>query len=43
MPLAEVLEKYDEYANEYDFYRFWWIPHTKQCIVWRANKTKKPV
>ena len=43
MPLKEVLENYLEFAKECDFFRFWWIPHTESCIVWRANKTKKPV
>lgn len=43
LPFDEVLRDYATYLHGNDFFRFWWIPHTKQCVVWTANRTTKPV
>ncbi|ORY89984.1 D-arabinono-1,4-lactone oxidase-domain-containing protein [Syncephalastrum racemosum] len=28
------------YSSEHS--RIWWMPHTNDCVVWRANRTEKP-
>ncbi|KAI8391764.1 D-arabinono-1,4-lactone oxidase-domain-containing protein [Radiomyces spectabilis] len=39
----EVLEKWDEVIHSAEHVRVWWFPHTDDCVVWRANRTEKPV
>ncbi|MCB9479385.1 MAG: FAD-binding protein [Deltaproteobacteria bacterium] len=42
MELSDVLERLDEFVEQNDHFKFWWIPHTKFCIVMRQNRTDKP-
>ncbi|TNV78863.1 hypothetical protein FGO68_gene10845 [Halteria grandinella] len=43
LPFTEVLANYTTFLTQNDFFRFWWIPHTKHCVVWTANRTQKPL
>ena len=41
-PLEEVIADWDKGLwTQNEFTRVWWLPYTKRCIKWRANKTKK--
>jgi len=42
-PLLEIVSDWEkDLWTENEFTRVWWLPHTKQCVKWRANKTDKP-
>jgi FAD/FMN-containing dehydrogenase len=41
MTFSDVMDQYSTLIKQNDFFRFWWIPHTEKCVVWRANKTFK--
>ncbi|KAG8528816.1 uncharacterized protein KY384_006505 [Bacidia gigantensis] len=44
LPLSEVLGKWDgDLWNAGEFTRIWWMPYAKQCVIWSANKTTKPL
>jgi len=43
LPVTEVLANYERLLHENDFFRFWWVPHTSQSVVWTANRTQKEV
>jgi L-gulono-1,4-lactone dehydrogenase len=38
MPLAEVLEGFDELADGSDHFEFYWFPHTKRTLTKRNNR-----
>ncbi|KAI9285771.1 D-arabinono-1,4-lactone oxidase-domain-containing protein [Umbelopsis sp. AD052] len=38
-----VLQNWDTVINSAEHVRVWWYPHTDDCVVWRANRTTKPV
>ena len=38
MPLAEVLARFEEFAEETDHFEFYWFPHTDTALVWRRNR-----
>ncbi|KAJ2964478.1 hypothetical protein NQZ79_g617 [Umbelopsis isabellina] len=39
----DVLQNWDTVTNSAEHVRVWWYPHTEDCVVWRANRTDKPV
>ncbi|KAG2183308.1 hypothetical protein INT43_006313 [Umbelopsis isabellina] len=39
----DVLQNWDTVTNSAEHVRVWWFPHTQDCVVWRANRTDKPV
>ncbi|CAM0143094.1 D-arabinono-1,4-lactone oxidase [Umbelopsis sp. WA50703] len=41
--LQDVLQNWDTVINSAEHVRVWWYPHTQDCVVWRANRTDKPV
>ena len=41
-PLDEILADWEVLWREHEFTRVWWLPYSKQCIKWRADKTEKP-
>jgi L-gulonolactone oxidase len=43
MPLAEVLEGYDELVSGNDHFEFFWFPHTEVALTKRNNRTTDPV
>ena len=43
MKYTDLMENLDEMLHKNDYFRFWWIPHTENCVIWRANKTSKPL
>jgi D-arabinono-1,4-lactone oxidase len=44
MPLDDMLAAWnkDLWTNS-EFTRVWWLPYTRQVILWRANATSKPL
>ena len=43
-PLSYVLEHWDTTLwTQTEFVRVWWLPHTRRAIVWKADKTDKPL
>jgi len=38
MPLDHVLGNLNDLINSAEHYRFWWFPHTNNCISWSANR-----
>lgn len=38
----DVLDKWDQVVHSAEHVRVWWMPHTDDCVVWRANRTDKP-
>jgi D-arabinono-1,4-lactone oxidase len=44
MPLDDMLEAWNkDLWSSAEFTRIWWLPYTRQCILWRANETNKPL
>jgi D-arabinono-1,4-lactone oxidase len=44
MPLQDVLRTWDDGLwTEAEFTRIWWLPYTRRAVVWRANRTDKPL
>ncbi|KAJ3190776.1 hypothetical protein HK101_008374 [Irineochytrium annulatum] len=41
IPFVEMISGWDSYVKGREFVRFWWFPHTEECVLWRATKTKK--
>ncbi|GAB5593902.1 D-arabinono-1 [Umbelopsis nana] len=41
--LEDVLQNWEQVINSAEHVRVWWYPHTDDCVVWRANRTTKPV
>ena len=42
-PLDEILSDWEQDLwTKKEFTRVWWMPYTKRCIRWRADKTDKP-
>ncbi|KAI8069913.1 D-arabinono-1,4-lactone oxidase-domain-containing protein, partial [Gongronella butleri] len=39
----DILPNWDEVLHSSEHTRVWWYPHTDDCVVWRANRTTKPV
>ncbi|KAI9321819.1 D-arabinono-1,4-lactone oxidase-domain-containing protein [Dichotomocladium elegans] len=37
-----VLAHWDEVIHSAEHVRVWWMPHTDDCVVWKANRTTKP-
>ncbi|KAI7881637.1 L-gulonolactone/D-arabinono-1,4-lactone oxidase [Lichtheimia hyalospora FSU 10163] len=37
-----VLNDWDAVIHSAEHVRVWWMPHTNDCVVWRANRTNKP-
>lgn len=38
----DVLNELDQVIHSAEHVRIWWMPHTDDCVVWRANRTDKP-
>ncbi|KAI9272877.1 D-arabinono-1,4-lactone oxidase-domain-containing protein [Phascolomyces articulosus] len=38
-----VLSDWDDVVHSAEHVRVWWYPHTNDCVVWRANRTEKPI
>ncbi|GJJ74150.1 L-gulonolactone oxidase [Entomortierella parvispora] len=41
--LDQVLDNLDAIIHSAEHVRLWWYPHTDNVVVWRANRTTKPV
>ncbi|SAM02442.1 hypothetical protein [Absidia glauca] len=39
----DILNNWDETIHSAEHVRVWWYPHTDDCVVWRANRTEKPI
>ncbi|KAJ3417200.1 hypothetical protein HDV05_006406 [Chytridiales sp. JEL 0842] len=39
----EMMEKWEEEVNSAEHTRFWWFPHTEDCIVWKASRVEDKV
>ncbi|ORX57987.1 L-gulonolactone/D-arabinono-1,4-lactone oxidase, partial [Hesseltinella vesiculosa] len=39
----DVLPNWDQVIHSSEHTRVWWYPHTDDCVVWRANRTDRPV
>ena len=43
-PLSYVFDHWDTTLwTQTEFVRVWWLPHTRRAIVWKADKTEKPL
>ncbi|MCF2526382.1 D-arabinono-1,4-lactone oxidase [Yinghuangia soli] len=42
MPMAEVLDRFDELSTENEHFEFYWFPHTDSCNVKRNNRSAGP-
>ncbi|MFC5910112.1 D-arabinono-1,4-lactone oxidase [Streptacidiphilus monticola] len=42
MAFGEVLDRFDEFAEENEHFEFYWFPHTEGCTVKRNNRSKGP-
>ncbi|KAL6073147.1 D-arabinono-1,4-lactone oxidase [Balamuthia mandrillaris] len=43
MKLSDLLDNLENDINSAEHFRFWWVPHTDNCFVWKANRTtRKP-
>jgi len=41
MPLAEVLDRFDEFAAANDHFEFYWFPYGRSALVKRNNRTSR--
>lgn len=41
-PLASVLADMETTINSHDHFKFWWLPHTDQCLVFLQDRTDRP-
>lgn len=39
--LDEILNNLDHVVHSAEHVRFWWFPHTDDCVLWKANRTIK--
>ncbi|CAG8713379.1 13154_t:CDS:2 [Dentiscutata erythropus] len=39
--LDHILDNLDSIVHSAEHVRFWWFPHTDDCITWKANRTNK--
>jgi D-arabinono-1,4-lactone oxidase len=43
-PLDEILRTWDDGLwTQAEFTRIWWLPYTRRAVVWRADRTEKPL
>ena len=42
MSLEEIEADFDRLLETYEHFKFIWVPHTRNFMVWLANKTDKP-
>ncbi|KZF19728.1 D-arabinono-1,4-lactone oxidase [Xylona heveae TC161] len=42
-PLDEVVQSWGTIWREAEFVRCWWLPYLQRAIVWKADKTEKPL
>ncbi|RIB05819.1 hypothetical protein C2G38_2047299 [Gigaspora rosea] len=38
--LNYVLDNLESVIHSAEHVRFWWFPHTDDCVAWKANRTK---
>ncbi|KAI8926092.1 L-gulono-gamma-lactone oxidase precursor [Entophlyctis helioformis] len=38
----QMIDNFEPQVKSADFVRFWWFPHTDDCIVWKGNRTNEP-
>lgn len=44
LPIEDVLSLWDkDLWTSHEFVRVWWLPYMKRAIVWRADRTDKPL
>ncbi|CAB4422990.1 unnamed protein product [Rhizophagus irregularis] len=41
MKFNDILNNLDSIVNSAEHVRFWYFPHTENCIIWKADKTIK--
>lgn len=42
-PIDEIISEWErDLWIQQEFTRVWWLPYTKRCIKWKADKTDKP-
>nr|CAG8488971.1 4842_t:CDS:2 [Entrophospora candida] len=39
--LNNVLDNLDQLIHSAQHFRFWWFPHTDDCVTWKANRVNK--
>ncbi|KAG9292380.1 hypothetical protein G9A89_015250 [Geosiphon pyriformis] len=39
--LNEILDDLDNIVHSAEHVRFWWFPHTDDCVLWKANRSTK--
>ncbi|CAG8820456.1 4286_t:CDS:1, partial [Racocetra fulgida] len=39
--LNYVLDNFDAIVHSAEHAKFWWFPHTDDCIIWKANRSNK--
>lgn len=44
VPIDDIYARWEkDLWTSHEFVRVWWLPYMKRAIVWRANKTTKPL
>ncbi|KAJ3211847.1 hypothetical protein HDU67_004228 [Dinochytrium kinnereticum] len=39
IPFNYMIKNWDSLVKSAEFTRFWWFPHTNDCVYWKATKT----
>ena len=42
-PLCDILSTWDHLWTRKEFARVWWMPYSKNCVLWSADKSTKPL
>ena len=42
LPLPKVLADLEAMVDGHDHFKFWWLPHTDQCLVFLQDRTDQP-
>jgi len=42
LPLPKVLAELEAMVDGHDHFKFWWLPHTDQCLVFLQDRTDQP-
>eukprot|EP00842_Homolaphlyctis_polyrhiza_P001343 jgi/Hompol1/2209/HPOL_002862-RA len=39
---SDMIKDFQSHVKSADHVRFWWFPHTDNCIVWKGERTNEP-
>ncbi|KAI8829318.1 hypothetical protein BC829DRAFT_424015 [Chytridium lagenaria] len=42
IPFDFMIKNWGTLVKSAEFTRFWWFPHTDDCVFWKADKTEQP-